>query len=49
MTTFAALGFGLTGVSAQPDMVLTSGAVAQGLSLSTFATGFPSGGGVGPL
>ncbi|MFO0960445.1 MAG: PEP-CTERM sorting domain-containing protein [Isosphaeraceae bacterium] len=31
------------------DMVLTAAGQAQGLSLTTFATGFPSSGGVGPL
>jgi sugar lactone lactonase YvrE len=31
------------------QLTLTAAGVAQGLSLSTFATGFPSDGGVGPL
>jgi DNA-binding beta-propeller fold protein YncE len=35
--------------AAQAALTLTAAGVAQGLSLSTFATGFPNGGGVGPL
>jgi sugar lactone lactonase YvrE len=35
--------------TARADMTLTSAGQAQNLSLTTFATGFPSSGGVGPL
>jgi hypothetical protein len=37
------------GPGARADMVLTAAGQAQNLSLTTFASGFPSSGGVGPL
>ena len=50
LATLPSLLLGFTGISARADMVLTSTALDQGLTLSTFASGFPfNGGGVGPL
>jgi hypothetical protein len=38
-----------TGLEARADMVLTSAGQAQNLSLTTFASGFPTSGSIGPL
>jgi hypothetical protein len=48
---FAALGILVSGtcVSLRADLTLTAAGVSQGLTLTTFASGFPSSGGVGPL
>jgi hypothetical protein len=50
-TSVAAFGFLLTCTCAslRADMALTAAGIAQGLTLSTFASGFPNSGGVGPL
>jgi len=51
LASLAAYAFVLTGICAslRADMTLTAAGVAQGLTLSTFATGFPSSSSVGPL
>jgi hypothetical protein len=38
-----------TGVSLRADLTLTAAGIGQNLTLTTFASGFPSSGGVGPL
>src|SRR5689334_17653764 len=47
----AVVAMTLAGVSGttQADMTLTPAGIAEGFTLSTFATNFPSVGGVGPL